>query len=149
MFDARIHQLIAADTTLQALVPGGIYLDVNLHRDGIKRATLPSAYDATTGLVRPLIAVRGRAIVATGLRDSSQGWRSVRQIVEVWVFADGDAAHLTLDAAAKRLFLLLDQTRTNGMSIQFIGQDNGWDDDVSARYIQQSYQVDGLREKQA
>lgn len=92
---------------LAALLAGGVYSFAETGRLGISRASTPDAFDAD-GLLRPCAVVKARGAVPDGGADDDGAQvASYRQVVEVWLYADGDAAPDVIDAAARRAFGVL------------------------------------------
>jgi hypothetical protein len=90
------------------LLTGGIYTFDETGRLGINRNNTPSAFDATTGLLKPCALVKDRGQVPDGgVADDGTQQVSYRQIVEVWLYDDGDATRTALDSAKARIFTLL------------------------------------------
>lgn len=95
---------LRSDTTLDALVPGGIYADGDLGTEGITEATnTPDVWAG--GQFRTTIVVRQRRLVPTGdLQDVVTQHTSMSQVVGVWVYGKTDAA---IEAALNRVYGLL------------------------------------------
>jgi len=110
--DELVYDRLAADGMLAALVPGGMYY--NLDAAGINRDTTPDAYDPTTGMLRVSAVVTSRAIIPTGdLRDSDTQYLSTHQTIEIWVYNDRDSAWPT--TASERIYALLQDQAVTGV----------------------------------
>jgi len=89
------------------LLTGGVYSFVETGRLGISRTSTPGAFDAD-GLLKPCAVVKARGAAPDGGADDDGAQvASYRQVVEVWLYADGDAAQTTIEAAQKRAFTVL------------------------------------------
>jgi hypothetical protein len=114
--DSLIHTRLSGDATLIALLTGGVYLSRSLPRRGITRDDLDAAWmDSETGALLPLAVVKPRGIVATSdIRDQTRQLTSTNQVIEIWMYADGDAGFATLESAANRIYTLLQERRVAG-----------------------------------
>jgi len=89
------------------LLTGGVYSFVETGRLGISRTSTPGAFDAD-GLLKPCAVVKARGAAPDGGADDDGAQvASYRQVVEVWLYADGDAAQTTIEAAQRRAFTVL------------------------------------------
>lgn len=105
---SAVHTVLSADSTLLSLLTGGVFNYDSLPADGISRTAYSSAYNATTGLLKPIVVVKGRGVTPEGsLRDANGQYISVRQVVELWFYADRDAGYTTIKSAADRAYALL------------------------------------------
>lgn len=96
---------MAADTTLMALLPGGVFRSGLIGSEGISRDTTPTAFDAS-GWLLPSALVRQRANVPDGVvSDENAQLDSASQIVEVWFYED--SGYTAIDAAMARVYTLL------------------------------------------
>lgn len=110
-YDELVYNRLDADVTLTALVPGGMYYD--LDSNGINRESTPNAYDPTTDLLRVTGVVTSRAAVPTGdLRDQDGQYLSTHQTIEVWIYNDRDGIWPT--AARDRIYALLQDNPVTG-----------------------------------
>jgi len=102
--------LMEADTGAggaATLLTGGIYTYAETGRLGINQQTTPSAWDATTRKLKPCAVVKDRARVPDGgVTDDLEQLASWRQVVEIYLYQDGDTDGSTLDTVADRLFVL-------------------------------------------
>lgn len=91
----------------KTLLTGGVYAFVDTGRLGINRKGTPDAFDAD-GLLKPCAVVKARGAVPDGGADDDGAQvASYRQVVEIWLYADGDDALTTIEAAQKRAFTVL------------------------------------------
>lgn len=106
-YEAEIAVILSADATLVALLTGGIYVSATVGPLGITREATPSAFDASNYL-KPCALVKQRDKVTTGdVLDFDAKIESVRQMVEVWLYADSGDGYTTLDSAGARIRTLL------------------------------------------
>jgi hypothetical protein len=114
--DSLIHTRLSGDATLIALLTGGVYLSRSLPRRGITRDDLDAAWmDSETGALKPLAVVKPRSVVATSdVKDQTRQLTSTAQVIEIWMYADGDAGFATLESAANRIYTLLQERRVTG-----------------------------------
>ena len=89
------------------LLTGGIYTFADTGRLGIGNNKPAAAFDTTTRKLKPCGVVKARPQVADGqIADDVTQDVSYRQVVEWWLYADGDAGYGTLETVAARLFVL-------------------------------------------
>lgn len=102
--ETDILSVLSADSALSALLSGGFYAYEATDRNGISRATTPSAY--VSGFLRPLTMVRdvGETLFST-VRDVQSGARSVRRMI--YVFLYDNIVFTTIDSAATMVIALL------------------------------------------
>src|SRR5690348_14819186 len=90
------------------LLTGGIYTFDETGRLGINRDSTPNAFDTTSGLLKPCAIVKDRGRFPDGgVADDVTQRVSYRQLVEVWLYDDGDASKTVLDSARARIFTKL------------------------------------------
>lgn len=113
-FEGAIKALLAGDATLLATLTGGVYsYNADTRRLGITRQMSPSPF--LDGFLRPCALVKARDLIPSGgLLDSDQQFASVRQVVEVWFYNDGDAGYTALQTARDRVYALLQQASLAG-----------------------------------
>lgn len=149
--ETDIKAVLDADTGaggVKTLCTGGIYAFEATERLGINRDSTPNAFDGTTGLLKPCCIIREREEVPdNGVRDIAVA--SVRQVVELWFYDDGDAAYTTAKAARARAFVLLDEQMigTDKVIPRFVGNNINTGRDVSldnALMLRADYEVRGL-----
>lgn len=108
--ESVIVAALKADTGaggVATLLTGGVYSYVETGRLGVNRDGTPSAYD-TDGLLKPCAVVKARGAQPDGgADDDGLQVASYRQMVELWFYADGDAALTTIESAKKRAFTVL------------------------------------------
>jgi hypothetical protein len=111
-----IKAVLVADTGaggVNTLLTGGIYTYEDTGRLGINRDSASSAFDSTTGLLKPCCVVKERSQIGdSGIRDVAVA--SYREVVELWFYNDGNATYDTLESARDRAFLLLDGLMIGG-----------------------------------
>jgi hypothetical protein len=114
-FEATIKALLAGDGTLTATLTGGVFsYTADTKRLGITRAMSPSPF-GSNGFLRPCALVKGRdTIRAGGLIDADQQFASLRQVVEIWLYNDGDAGYAALGSARDQIYKLLQLTMLTG-----------------------------------
>ena len=104
-----IRDLLAADTTLAALLVGGIYSYEQTGRNGISRVTTPAAY---TDFLLPCAVVKaGDVKSAAAIRDAVSG---ARQAISVYLYDDGDNGYGAILTARDRIVALLDRLWIDG-----------------------------------
>lgn len=131
------HAVLYADSTLTALLTGGIYNGRSVGMMGINRQSIPAAFNSTAPYtLKPCLIVKGRARVPFGgIRDTA--YASVRQVIMLYFYADGDTAYTVLEQARERVFTLLDnkqiqpasQSNQKAFRLQWF---NGIDDEREA-----------------
>lgn len=128
------------------LLTGGIYTFDETGRLGINRDDTPTAFDGTTGLLKPCAVVKTRAKIHDGgIHDDQTQEMSYRQVVEIWLYADGNAGYSTLESAQARIFTLLNGKRINGALVRWVNdiEDERAPDGVldNASLIRDDYEV--------
>lgn len=95
---------LRADTALDALLPGGVYIYAELGVIGITDAlTTPDVW--TGGVFHPCAIVRQRSPVPTGALQSIITKRtSMSQVIEVWVYAKTSDE---IETALARIYALM------------------------------------------
>lgn len=104
-----IKAVLVADSGIggvATVLTGGIYTYAETGRLGIDRNRTPDAFSG--GYLQPCGVVKARPQVASGQVVGSKP--SYRQVVEIWLYNDGDAGYSTLEAVAGRVFTLLHDT---------------------------------------
>lgn len=90
------------------LLTGGVYTYGETGRLGINRDSTPTAFDGTTGLLKPCCVVKQRGQnLDNGITDDGAQHISYRQVVELWFYADGDNGFSTITSARDRAFTVL------------------------------------------
>lgn len=104
-----IVTVLSADSTLMALLTGGVYSWDVVGRNGINATDAPNAYDADAYL-KPVGIVRQRTETPWGGgADHAQQWRTMRTMIEVYLYADGSNGFSVLQAPMLRALKLLDE----------------------------------------
>lgn len=99
-FETRME----ADTTLMAILTGGVYTAGALGRLGINRTDTPAAFDGN-GYLLPCALVRERPLVPDlQVNDFLEQIASATQVVEIYVYQD--TGYGSIDSALARLFTL-------------------------------------------
>lgn len=141
-----LSTLLEADTTLMALLTGGIYLETEIQPEGITRTSVPAAYDSD-GWLKPLLRVRGRAVIPFGVfRDRTAKTVTQRQAVELYLQQDGDSGFDALETAYSRIFTLLEQARVTRGQVQWGGESRRFYDPETngAATLKTEFTVTGL-----
>lgn len=118
-FESEVAAILTGDATLMALLTGGVHVSATVGQLGITREAVGAAFDAS-GWLKPTLLVRQRNRVPTGdVLDFDAKIESARQMVEVWLYADGSAGYATLDSAAARVrSLLMGRQLTGSFELQ-------------------------------
>jgi hypothetical protein len=97
---------MVADSTLMAILDGGVYAAGETGINGITRETAPGAFDAN-GYLEPAALVRQRGNVPDGnVRDGMAQVTSAIQVVEIYVYQD--SGYDQIDLALARLYDLFE-----------------------------------------
>lgn len=92
-----------ADSTLMAILTGGVYESGEVGVEGITRESTPAAF--SSGYLLPCALVRQRSLVPDNIvYDEIEQDTSLRQVVEIWLYED--SGYTNLDLATARLFTL-------------------------------------------
>lgn len=92
---------ITADSTIMALLTGGVHKAETVGIEGITRETTPAAFDAN-GYLKPCCLVKQRGQVPDGtIFDPITQAQSISQVVECWLYQD--RLYTTIDSAGERL----------------------------------------------
>jgi hypothetical protein len=115
--ESDVRNVLVADSGaggINTLATGGIYAfslptgSGGTGRLGISREATPSAFDSTTGKLKPTVLVKFRDAIPDGrLFDPKLRHASYRQICEVWLYDDGDNGFTTIESMKVRLYALL------------------------------------------
>jgi hypothetical protein len=118
-YPALIRTRLAADVPLMALLTGGIYNYEALKRNGIKGET--AAWNS--GLMKPCCVVKPRPHVPFGdIKDAATQFSTSRQVIELWLYNDGDAGYTTLRSAQALIYASLHLRRVVGaFQLRFTG----------------------------
>ena len=112
-YAAAIKTLLAADATLTATLTGGIYTALETKKLGINQITTPSAFTGNTLKPCALIKDRGETPFG-GIADPNAQYITVSQVVEIWLYNDGEAGYSALQTARDRIYALLQNNRVAG-----------------------------------
>ncbi len=106
MFEEAVYNRLKNDSAFLSLLPGGVH--PALTEAGLSRAAVPAAY-AANGLLQPTCVVTGRGVkpVPGSPRDPKAQFRAVRQVVELWFYADRAAGYTDLQAALDYAYSVL------------------------------------------
>lgn len=112
-----VKTLLAADATLVAILTGGIHEFTQVGKNVLTQDALPaSAYDSN-GIMKPLALVHARSENNWGPGyDHANRYKSVRDVIEIYLCRDGDTTAVNLNGAMSRVLFLTDG--------QFVG--GGW-----------------------
>lgn len=117
-FDSAIYAVLAADITLGAITPGGVYLRSALGKYGFAHTSPiagPVAWDKN-GIMKPSVVVKGRSVTPDyQIHDVSSQYVSTRGIVEVYLYQNGDIPADPLEAIAQRIYTLLQDKNILGL----------------------------------
>lgn len=103
-----IATLLAADATLVATLTGGIHKFGSLE-NGITRDSLPSSAFDSDIYLKPIAAIVARSENRFGgAYDHGARYKSVRDVVEIYVCKDPSGGIAAIDTAANRIEFLLD-----------------------------------------
>ncbi len=106
-----IVTLLTADTTLMAILTGGIYDVETSGRLGIhfKNPDTSSAFDATTGQLKPCAMVRSRdQIPSKDIKDAKEQVTSYDQIMQIWIYQEAGGV-AEIENAKNRILKLIQQ----------------------------------------
>lgn len=118
-YPALITARLAGDMPLSTLLTGGIYNYEALPRNGIKA----KAQAWNNGLMKPCCVVKPRPQVPFGdIKDALTQFTTSRQVVELWLYNDGDAGYTTLRSTQAMILTLLHLRRVAGaFQLRFAG----------------------------
>lgn len=106
-----IASALEADTGsggVATLLTGGVYTWEETGRLGVNRDKMPTAFNSTTGLLKPCCIVKVRSETPdNGIQDDATQDISYRAVVELWFYNDGDATLTTLTSARDRALVVL------------------------------------------
>lgn len=148
-FATQLRDYLRLDATLMALTTGGVYTTGDTKRQGLDRSTVPDAFDATTRKLKPTVVVHARSQMPYGgVRDQVDVTVSARQVLEIYLYDDGDRGYLTIESARRRIRQLLDYKRLPG--IVMIKWINNIDDEKAeelnnANMIRADYEVIAIK----
>lgn len=110
--EAQVADLLRADTTLMALLTGGVYTDEEVGVEGLRRgddSPTEDAFDAQ-GILKPSAIVReGNESGYANIRDQAEQIVAVNVPVDIFLYQSRDKD--TILAAKKRIYRLLEGKR--------------------------------------
>jgi hypothetical protein len=118
--DVTVFNLLRGDATLLSESTGGIYLYTDLGKLGFVRASkrCEQAFD-DNGILRPSVIVKSRpAIPDYKVHDVTNLYVSSSQVVEIWMYDDGDKGDGTLSTMSDRIFALLQDQIYDSMTFR-------------------------------
>jgi hypothetical protein len=108
--DDAIKTLMVADTGAggcATLLTGGIYTRTELGLSGITEDTAPSAFDSTTGLLKPCaLIVTGEEIPDEQIVDEGGQVASYEETARIYIYQDGSTTRSTAETVANRVYKL-------------------------------------------
>jgi hypothetical protein len=148
-FESTIKSVLAGDGTLTGILTGGVYsYTADTRRLGLTRDMSPSPF--LDGFLRPCALVKGRSQIGTGaIIDEDQQVASVRQVIEIWLYDDGDAGYTALETARAQIYKLLQlKMLSGGGEVSWAGDiDNLRDPELDhAVALRADYVVNGTRQ---
>lgn len=109
-YPQAMREMLATDVAITAIVDD----DRIYENSALSRLGLPSETSTWQGA---LILVKGRAVGAGAtFRDRGLGATDLRQVVEVWLYADGDAGYTTLDQLVPLIIAKFNGRKLAGVS---------------------------------
>lgn len=108
-----VQTLLLANAALVLLATGGIYTYADTNRLGISEYNTPDVF-GTSGQVNPTILIKDREqMIDGGINDDVTQALSYRQIVEIWIYDDGDHGFGTINSIRSAIYTLLHARRVN------------------------------------
>lgn len=105
MYESSFATRMAADVTLMAILTGDVHQRATVGLEGISRATVPTAFDNMTGLLKPCALVaQGASNPDNIVRDPMTGQTSAAVVVDVFLYQD--EGWTAIDSALARLLTL-------------------------------------------
>lgn len=110
-----IASALAGNAPLMVILTGGARTYGDTGRSGISPSSVPAAYDAN-GVIKPNAIVLDRSENPWGgVRDRPTKTKSLRNVVEVYIYDDGDNLYDTaVEPAGEAIALLLDEQFVSG-----------------------------------
>jgi len=103
--ESQIAALLQADSSLTAILSGGIFVSGDLGPAGITRDSCPDCFDAD-GYLLPCAIVKQRGDIPTfEAGDTAAKVTSANQVVELWLYQD--TTYAAIDAAKPIIFSIL------------------------------------------
>jgi hypothetical protein len=101
-----IKAVLVVDATLLTTATGGVYIWADTNRMGLSIETVPAAFDATTGLIKPCLLIKGRGERPDGgIADDTAQQVSTLETVEIWFYED--TGYTNIEAMRARVYKLL------------------------------------------
>lgn len=144
--EAEIRAFLLLDTTLMAMLTGGVYAWSESAPNGINIYDTPSAYDAN-GILRPCAIVKAPEESAWG-SIADKKVRSVSGRLEIYIYDEGrNSRSTTVTPAYERIVTLLDAESLQSVGrIRHFHKLDGRDTDMSnALFTKASFQVVRIR----
>ena len=117
--ETDVKALLEADATLMALLTGGVYAWETVGAEGITRTTMAAAFDAANRIL-PCAVVKARPeIERRAVFDPVVQSSSWRQTIEVWLYEF--IGYTTIEAAATRIYALLQAAKGLGGHVRWVG----------------------------
>lgn len=113
---ASLRTFLAGDTTLMSLLTGGIYdYHARIRVGGdINRETTPAAFDAVTGLLKPICVLKAReANVLPLMIDEGAQYTAMQQVIEAYFYAD--QSYSVIEQARDRVRTLINYKVIEGI----------------------------------
>lgn len=102
--ETELSAYYAADSTLSAILTGGVYTWDGVGRLGLNDQTTPAMYNSN-GTIKPAMLIRQLDENIEGsVNDGVTPIVSVAAVVQLWVYED--SGYTSIDAAIARLFTL-------------------------------------------
>lgn len=112
-YASAIKTLLTADATLMAALTGGIFVFSETRKLGINQVTTPSAF--TAGVLKPCALLKSRGENPFGgIADPDAQYITISEVIEIWLYNDGDAGYAALQTARDRIYALLQNNRVAG-----------------------------------
>lgn len=106
--ESAVKTVLAADATLLAILTGGVHSWVDTGRNGLSPETVEDAYDE--GFLLPCAIIRERTTVPWGGgHDVAAQTETMRGMVEVYLYEEGNGDGSALNSAYARIIRLLNQ----------------------------------------
>lgn len=147
-----ITDFLASDSEFSALMTGGVYNYAEMGRKGLNRIQQSPAYDAKTGLIKPLtIVIQLNEQPNFPNVDLSNGWMATITPILCWIYQNGDDGYDIISAAFDRMYSLLQGKRFLNPTFRLILQNTIKDkrepDLKEASYYRIDWKVYGTRNR--
>lgn len=146
---SSVAAVLSANAPLMTILTGGATTFDAAGRNGLSQSSVPAAFDSN-GVMKPVSLVRDRSENPWGgVFDRTSKTRSLRNVVEVYVYDDGDALYATaIEPAGEAIALLLDGGFVSGAGhLKLVNRiKDGVDPELNnARFNRLDFQVVHLR----